>query len=413
MRDATATIELWLAVVLGLLGCFPTLLYVVLIARAPQLEAKETRQLLVDHQAQAVFLEPLEEQKSPFFEGKTTELRRIDPTKKTQLFCRNGIESALLAQKLRHKNTSQFLSVHGGMQEWIASMGGLRKNAIRPLNGLPNQDLLHFSRTSFLEQVLPLIAFFGIKTLYTGLAAFGIFLLWRRAEPELLPLNRALFAFIVGETCCFVNVIFFAERSVVFEHIHGLFMAISIGFSCFGLLVWLERCAISNARSRFCALNSLCGTCTLSSTCRLRRLSQLLVPMLASLTLIPLTAEYQSGATTTVILGRLHSYAHPVIHQWFELRYLPLVAFGLFLACEFSLLRKTRIHSRVTPILFSAAVGAFGFSCLRLSLVAPFSTRLVWFTTWEEFTELLYICGILAVLWVFRDATYDRKVDSQ
>jgi hypothetical protein len=43
MRNATATIELWLAVVLGILTCFPTLLYVGLIARAPQLEAKEAR----------------------------------------------------------------------------------------------------------------------------------------------------------------------------------------------------------------------------------------------------------------------------------------------------------------------------------------------------------------------------------
>jgi hypothetical protein len=69
MRETTATIELWLAVVLGFLGCFPTLRDVVLIAREPQLEAQEARQLLVSHQTQAVFLEPLEKQKSPFFKG--------------------------------------------------------------------------------------------------------------------------------------------------------------------------------------------------------------------------------------------------------------------------------------------------------------------------------------------------------
>ena len=56
----------------------------------------------------------------------------------------------------------------------------------------------------------------------------------------------------------------------------------------------------------------------------------------------------------------------------------------------------------VSKILFSAAVGAMGFSLLRLMLVAPFSDNQVWFAFWEETTELIYVGLIGAVLALFQ-----------
>jgi hypothetical protein len=61
--------------------------------------------------------------------------------------------------------------------------------------------------------------------------------------------------------------------------------------------------------------------------------------------------------------------------------------------------RGAMVYSK---ILFSVALGAMGFSLLRLMLVAPFSDNQVWFAFWEETTEVLYVGVVGAVLVFFR-----------
>jgi rhodanese-related sulfurtransferase len=406
----SATRALWL-LALGLLAlcALPTIAYCMLIARAPHLDARAARQLLSGGEAQVVFVEPLEESTHPVFAGVTTTFARLAPGKPTLLFCRGGIRSALAAQRLRRAGISEVWSVAGGMQEWIASGGGLSEADLARMGLSPATGWLRFRAASAIEPGLLLVSFFGVKTVYTLLAIAVTVLLWRRAEPELAALRRALVCFVVGEAACFVNVMFCAERSVAFEHLHGLSMAVSLGFTCFAGLQWFSQRLDIRAAERTCVMLPICGLCSHQAVCRLRRLAQLGVPMFAALAGIPLTAELKTGASTTLVLGRLHGYGHPVIHQLFELRYLPLVAFGLCLVCEARLLLGNRQDATIERILFSAAAGALGFSYLRLLFVVPFADHLVWFAVWEEFTELLYVAAIVAVLWVFRQVWFEPK----
>jgi hypothetical protein len=37
-----------------------------------------------------------------------------------------------------------------------------------------------------------------------------------------------------------------------------------------------------------------------------------------------------------------------------------------------------------------------------MALLGVFSDNLMWFDTWEEWTELLFVLGVAVVLWIFR-----------
>ncbi len=128
----------------------------------------------------------------------------------------------------------------------------------------------------------------------------------------------------------------------------------------------------------------------------------LLLPATAVLATLPLFSLFRSLAYNTRVLGVLHSYRHPVVHQLYELRYLPVLAMVLLGGCFATLSLIERRPLFYSKVLFSAALGAMGFSLLRLMLVAPFSDHQVWFAFWEEATELLYVGLIGAVLVFFR-----------
>ena len=55
-----------------------------------------------------------------------------------------------------------------------------------------------------------------------------------------------------------------------------------------------------------------------------------------------------------------------------------------------------------SKVLFAAGCGALGFAFFRLILLQVFRDHLVWFSTWEELTELLFIASAGVVLWIFR-----------
>ena len=53
-------------------------------------------------------------------------------------------------------------------------------------------------------------------------------------------------------------------------------------------------------------------------------------------------------------------------------------------------------------VLLASGLGFFGFSMFRLVLFQVYRDNLTWFVFWEEVTELIYIVGVGAVLWIFR-----------
>jgi rhodanese-related sulfurtransferase len=402
------TRAVWVLGFAMLLFCaLPAVAFSWLTLQSPHMDAQSARRLLLQSDAQISFIEAAEAISDPIFEQRTIPLSKVQRERPTLLMCRSGIKSLFSARRLRLNGFSRVWSVDGGIQEWIASAAGRSPDELELTARWHPELWPNFRRASVLEQGLLLGSFFGIKTLYTLLSLGLVAVLWRHTKPELVALRRALLGFLVGETSCFFNVMLFSERCVVLEHIHGLFMAVSLGFACFALFTWLRQSLFRQSETLGCSMNPFCGLCTQRSVCRLRRLAQFFVPILAALALIPLAAELQDGAYTTLVLGRLHGYGHPVIHQLFELRYLPLVAILLYLACEASLLLSN--GSEIEGLLFSAASGALGFSYLRMVFVAPFANRLVWFAVWEELTELFYVGAICAVLWIFRVSIFERR----
>ena len=121
------------------------------------------------------------------------------------------------------------------------------------------------------------------------------------------------------------------------------------------------------------------------------------------LTFIPLLATPHTVAYNTHILGTTYHYSHPLIHQIFELRYCPLLAF-IFFGLAFLVLwfKKNSSTSTLAKIFFVAGLGTLSFSLLRLMLKFVYQNNLIWATYWEEFTELLFVITTGVVLWIFR-----------
>jgi hypothetical protein len=56
--------------------------------------------------------------------------------------------------------------------------------------------------------------------------------------------------------------------------------------------------------------------------------------------------------------------------------------------------------------LFAAGMGPLGFALLRFVIFRTHLNDLVWFQLWEEVTELLFVTGVLCVVWVFRSRLF-------
>ena len=212
-----------------------------------------------------------------------------------------------------------------------------------------------------------------------------------------------MLAFFWGELCCYVNVLGFHHRSVPLEHLHSVGMVLTFGLSVYALLAALDDRVVHYSDSSRCALTNLCRGCIkhTDGACGLRRTFMLLIATAGVLAVIPLCVSFDSVDRRTFIFNTVQPYGHPLIHQWYELRYLPVAALVLLGAAFLILILVEKHPTPVSRVLFCAACGAIGFSWFRMILVRSFSNRLAWFDAWEEMTELLYVAGVGGVLLVF------------
>jgi hypothetical protein len=126
--------------------------------------------------------------------------------------------------------------------------------------------------------------------------------------------------------------------------------------------------------------------------------------------LAPLCAELVPVSYNTTIFGAFYNYSHPIVHQVFEQRYLPVAAF-ILLGLSLVLLRPAKQDPMLwSKVFFAAGIGAMGFSFFRLFLLHCYRDNLVWFGAWEEVTELLFVLGVALVLWTFRRALLAESV---
>jgi hypothetical protein len=122
-----------------------------------------------------------------------------------------------------------------------------------------------------------------------------------------------------------------------------------------------------------------------------------------------LTVSPSSESYLTNLFGFPYSYARFDFYQWYETRALPLFALLFFMLALLPLLRaKGAPIPHVTKILFSAGLGALGFSLFRITLASMFANNLVWFEFWEEATELMFISAFAFMLWQFRNSLLQK-----
>ncbi len=323
--------------------------------------------------------------------------------RKLLLLCPGGINNVRAALHLRHIGVADAFAIRGGLQDWLAAVPGCPPAVLLHANPVTDATIPVFRESPVYEQWLAILTFFGVKLLYSVLSAGIAVSLWHRTEPDLAALRRAMIVFFIGEAFCFINVMVFFEDSFLLEYLHSVGMVLAFAFTVYALLEGIDSRLVHFSDDTRCAASPLCGCCVKHGDvpCGLRLLFMLLLPALAVLAALPLSAEVHADIYNTRILGVLHTYRHPVINQIYELRILPIAAIVLLAACLIVVWRVEQRPFPVSKILFSAAAGAMGFSLFRLMVVAPFANDQVWFVAWEETTELLYVAVIAGVLLIF------------
>jgi rhodanese-related sulfurtransferase len=305
------------------------------------------------------------------------------------LMCPGGIQSALAAKHLRRIGVDNAFSIRGGYQEWITQSGEMHKR----INPSEAKNIPAFRPSPLFEQFAAVLAFFGVKTIYSMLAAIIIACLWRKTASDLVAMRRSMTAFFIGEGFCFINVLFYGDHNLLFEHLHSVGMAISLAFFFYSLIEFLDSRLIHYSDEKRCIMTGICGTCfkRADAPCGLRRTLLLSSPLLALTAALPLFSPLRDSAYNTLVFGFVYGYRHPIIHQLYELRYLPCAAIALFALSFLALSLYERRPAPLSKALFSAALGATAFSFLRLILTAVFIDRQVWFAAWEEVSELIYV----------------------
>jgi rhodanese-related sulfurtransferase len=393
----------------------PLVWYGVRIARAPTIPAPAANRLVNERQAVlvdigaapelAVYLKnavkwPLA---SIMAAQTANDLPQELRNQKLLLVCTAGIRSAQAAIHLQEIGVDA-TSVRGGAQQYVCAVPGCSKAVFLRGSRQADAGIPAFRESPVHEQWAVVASFFGIKAVYTLLSLAILVMLWGRRETDLSAIRWSMIFFFVGEGCCFLNVMFFFEDSMLLEHLHSVGMVLSLGCLTYGLLEGLDARLIHFTSDSRCVMMGLCCGCDKRGDvgCALRKLFLLLIPATALLAAMPLCAGFRNAAYNTRVLGLLHSYRHPVVHQLYELRYLPVLAVILLAGSFLALWLVERRPVPYSKILFSAAVGAMGFSLLRLMLVAPFADNQVWFAFWEETTEVLYVGLVGAVLLFFQ-----------
>jgi rhodanese-related sulfurtransferase len=312
------------------------------------------------------------------------------------LLCDVGFSSACATRKLRALGMSEARNVTRGLEGWLAYGDGKKSD-------------LPFRAMSSLEQWSAVTIAFLIKPIYMTLSLLLMIWIWRQRAADLTALRWGLIWFWIGENACSIDFLFFKRASDFWEFLHGYGMAVSFSFIAYAFLEGFDHRVVKfSPEKERCAALSLCRACVKYSDapCGLKRLFTVMIPALAVLALMPLTAGFQLASYDTIIVGTAHNYYHLPSSQLLELRYCPALALILFAAAWLVLLFKRHEPVAASKVLLAAATGPLSFGMLRMFFVASFSDRLVWFDVWEEITELLSILSIGLVLWVFRHSLF-------
>ncbi len=329
--------------------------------------------------------------------------------------CEVGVSSVAAARHLQELPGVPVRNVRGGLQEWVASAAGVSP-AMFDRWRTGDGRVVDFARRdmSRLEQWVAFLSGIGlIKPTYTLLSLVLAIVLWRSTAADLVALRWAMICFFVGENFCAVNWLVFNDTSWFSEYLHGVGMALCFGFSTYAILEGMDqRVFMLSAPGRRCAALSLCGKCIKNADvpCGFRRAFMILIPALMAAACMPLAADHVLTSYNSEILGVSYNYTHRLVYQLFEAVYCPAVAVVLLGVSLGVLLLRKSDPLPWAKVFFAAGAGAMGFSLLRTVLAGLYSENQMWFTFWEEITELLFIIGLMVFLWIFRQGLFRRPV---
>lgn len=317
--------------------------------------------------------------------------------------CETGFTSSLATHRVRPWGI-EALSVRGGMAAWTVPQTGL-PGADQSARSTKAGDASDWRPMSMLNQWIVVITAFGVKPLYL-LVSFGVVIvLWRRTERDLTALRWGMIWFWFGEQACTTNWLAYGGASEGLDYLHEFGMVTGFAFVAWSVMEGLDTRLIhfSAAKER-CAALSLCRRCSkyADEPCGFRRLFLFSVPATAVIALLPLTVDFRLTSYSSEVLGAKVCYSHTMISELFELRLCPLLALLFFAASWLVLLFKRNDPVPWSKLLFAAGLGPLGFGTMRMALLGVFSDDLMWFDTWEEWTELLFVLGVAVVLWIFR-----------
>jgi len=403
-----------------LLGLIPLGIYWTILGNLPTASPAQVIAALQEHSNQVTLLDVRLEQDFQarhIFGSLSLSLERIlslkfaddlQPAlqgKTLYLVCDSGLLSAQATRWMGKLGIPVF-NVRGGLQDWGRAFPENTSSSYS-LFELPGGVLQEpFRPMSSAEQAVAALALLWIKPIYMLLSGLiSCFLLLGRSR-DLRLLGWSLLIFLVGEVFCALNYLFFRDNSYFAEYMHSYSMALAFGMVTYALLDGVdERLLHFSKPDARCALLPVCGPCVKyqPGRCGIRRFSQLLGVVLVILSFIPLLAPYSFTSYNTHIFTFTHYYTHPFVHQWYEARYSPVVA--IFMICMGLLVMQLTPHETIHPLarsLLCLGTGFFGFGWFRLALGDIFAEALVWATVWEEFTELLFVCAVIYLLWTFR-----------
>lgn len=257
------------------------------------------------------------------------------------------------------------------------------------------------------QQITLFTSAFLVKPLYMTLALLSAGLLWRRDEEELVALRRAMLVFFLGEAACALNYLLCNDRSLLLEYWHDYGMIACFSLATYAVLQAFDaRICHYSAPDKRCALLALCGGCYKQGTlpCSLLQLFLCLLPAAIVFAALPWTVMLEHRSASGVILDKEVLLAHPLSHQWLEVRFFPLVAMLLLGLALIVLLRHREAAWTPAKLYFAAGCGPLVFSLLRLLCYWGFGSQLLWANVWEEVSELLFVGLVLFVTLKVRGA---------
>lgn len=318
------------------------------------------------------------------------------------LICDGGPSSALGALRLRTLGLAEVFSVRGGLQSWIAQASAVEPFA--PMMDLPGGEV---GRPAYRElprtkQLLLVVSLYLVKPTYMLASLWLWYVLRKHRGGPSLAMRWSLLSFFVGEMACWVNFQFLREESAALEYVHSFSMVLFIALLTWSLIEAVdERILRYSAGDAKCIMLGHCRGCRKYSDvpCVLKRMFWLGSVSLAALALIPLTAIPNPVSYNSSIFGFVRNLMHPAAIQLYEIRFAPLAAIAFLVGAFSVLLLARQEHEGWAKILLAAGVGHLGFSYLRLAFLSFFGGDVVWFASWEEWTELLMMAALAYALW--------------